>query len=100
MKSKFVTIGLVQSKVSADIPANVKKTEKMVRQAAKKGAQIICLQELFLSHYFCQGPKDKKYFSLAETVPGPTTTLLSKLAKEYNVVILCSIFEKTKNKIF
>jgi len=52
MKTKFVTIGLVQSKVSENLDANLKKTEKMIRQAAKKGAQIICLQELFQTPYF------------------------------------------------
>ncbi len=98
MNKKIVTIGLIQSKVSADAAANLIKTEEMIRQAAQKGAQIVCLPELFLSPYFCQGPKDKNNFKLAETVPGPTTALLSKLAKEYRVVILCSIFEKTKEK--
>ncbi len=98
MKNKFVTIGLIQNKVSSDAAANLAKTEKMIRQAAHRGAQIICLQELFLSKYFCQGPKDKKNFALAETIPGPTTKALSKLAKEYRVVIVCSIFEKTKDK--
>lgn len=97
MAHKFVTVGLIQSKVSNDIPANLKKTEQMIRQAAKKGAQIVCLPELFLSPYFCQGPKDKKYFELAETVPGPTTAKLSRIAKQYRIVILCSLFEKTKN---
>ena len=94
----FVTIGLIQTKVSDNIDQNIKKTVKLIKKAAKQGAKIICLQELFLLPYFCQGPKDKKKFELAETVPGPTTTLLSKLAKKYHVVILCSIFEKTKNK--
>jgi agmatine deiminase len=96
MKKKLVTIGLVQSKVSADISSNVTKTEKMVRQAAKKGAQIICLQELFQTPYFPQreGEKKDKY---AETIPGPTTTIMSKLAKELGVVIIVPLFEKAKN---
>lgn len=98
MKHKFATLGLVQSKVGADVADNLKKTEEMIRQAAKKGAQIICLPELFLSPYFCQGPKDKKFFELAETVPGLTTSTLAKLAKQYRLVILCSIFQKTKDK--
>lgn len=98
MQKKLITIGLVQSKVSNDVAANLSKTINMIKQAANKGAQIICLQELFLSPYFCQGPKDKKNFELAETVPGPTTASLAKLAKQYRLVILCSIFQKTKNK--
>lgn len=95
---KFVTIGLIQTKVSENSELNLEKTIALVEKAAKTGAQIICLPELFLLPYFCQGPKDKKFFELAETVPGPTTDLLGKLAKEYHVVILCSIFEKTKKK--
>ncbi len=96
MKNKFVTIGLVQSRVSKDIRANVKKTQKMIRQAAKKGAQIVCLQELFQTPYFPQrrGESKNKY---AETIPGPTTEMMRKLAKELGVVIIVPIFEKQKN---
>lgn len=95
---KSTTIGLIQTKVSSNVSVNIAKTVGLIKQAAKRGAKIICLQELFLYPYFCQGPKDKKKFALAETVPGPTTALLGKLAKEYHIVILCSIFEKTKEK--
>lgn len=95
---KHVTIGLIQTKVSDNSLVNLEKIEKLIVKAAKQGAEIICLPELFLSPYFCQGPKDNKFFDLAETIPGPTTTTLSKLAKKYSVVILASIFEKTKNK--
>ncbi len=96
MKKKIVTIGLVQSKVSADIPANVVKTVKMIRQAAKRGAQIICLQELFQTPYFPRrrGEKKNKY---AETIPGYTTKIMSALARELGVVIIVPIFEKAKN---
>ena len=95
---KFVTIGLVQTKVSGNVRVNLEKAVRLVEKAAKRGAQIICLPELFLSTYFCQGPKNKKFFELAETVPGPATATLSKLAKQYRLVILCSIFQKTKDK--
>ena len=98
MKNKFVTIAAIQISVSDDLEKNLAKTADLVKQAAEKGAQIICLPELFLLPYFCQGPKNKENFKLAETVPGPTTVTLSKLAKQYHIVILCSIFEKTKNK--
>lgn len=96
MKKKIVSIGLIQSKVSANIPANVKKTEKLIRQAAKKGAQIICLQELFNIPYIPQrqGVKKDDY---AETIPGKTTAILQKLAKELKVVLIVPIFEKAKN---
>ena len=98
MKNKVVTVGLIQMKISNSASVNLERAEGFIKQAAEKGAQIICLPELFLSPYFCQGPKDKKNFVLAEPIPGPTTKALSKLAKEYNVVIICSIFEKTKDK--
>ncbi|HYV33675.1 MAG TPA: nitrilase-related carbon-nitrogen hydrolase, partial [Candidatus Limnocylindria bacterium] len=96
MKNKFVTIGLVQSKVSSDIAGNVKKTEKMIRQAANKGAQIICLQELFQTPYFpiIEGLNKDAY---AETIPGKTTAIMSKLAKELGVIIIVPMFEKAKN---
>ena len=96
MNNKFVTIGLVQSKVFSDIKANVTKTEKMVRTAAKKGAQIICLQELFQTPYFPQWEKmvKEKY---AESVTGFTTSPMQKLAKELGVVIIVPIYEKGKN---
>ena len=98
MESKTVTIGLLQFKISESSRTNLLKAEKLIELAAKRGAKIICLPELFLSPYFCQGPKDKKFFDLAEAVPGPTTQALSKLAKKHKVVILCSIFERTKQK--
>lgn len=64
-----------------------------IQQAADRGAQIICLQELFCSQYFCQ-IEDHKYFQLAEEVPGPATEALGKLARERGVVIIASLFEK------
>ncbi len=99
MKQKFVTIGLVQSKVSPDISANVKKTEKMIRAAAKKGAQIICLQELFQTPYFPQWEKmDKNKY--AETIPGPTSTAMQKLSRELGVTLIVPMYEKLGNKFF
>lgn len=72
---------------------NVEKAIVKVREAAGMGAQIICLQELFTSVYFCQ-VEDHKYFALAEAIPGPTTDRLCELAKELKVVIVASLFEK------
>ena len=72
---------------------NLKRTVKAAEDAAKKGAQIICTQELFRSYYFCQN-EDHENFKLAETIPGPSTDALSKVAKKYNVVIIASLFEK------
>lgn len=65
-----------------------------IKKTADSGAQIVCLPEFFLSKYFCQGPKDDKNFKLAEPIPGPTTEVLGKLALQYKIVILCSLFEQ------
>jgi agmatine deiminase len=96
MKQKIVTIGLIQSKVSADMRANVLKTSQMIRTAAKKGAQIICLQELFQTPYFPQKQNMKKD-DYAETVPGYTSSIMQALAKELGVVIIVPIYEKRSN---
>ncbi len=93
---KHVTIGLVQTKVSENIDANIEKTIKLVRQAAKGGAQIICLQELFQTPYFPIVPNVSKE-KYSETIPGKTTSVMSALAKELGIVIIVPIFEKAKN---
>ncbi|MGI0082398.1 MAG: agmatine deiminase family protein [Nitrosopumilaceae archaeon] len=92
-----VTIGLVQTRVSDDIDSNMQNTIGKIREAARKGAQIICLQELYRTKYF---PTDEKKdaTALAETIPGGTTTTLSSLAKELGVVIIAPIFELDSGK--
>ena len=89
----IVTVGLIQMSCSEKPESNLKKAIARIGEAAQDGAQIICLQELFRSQYFCQ-TEDIKLFSLAETIPGPTTDVLSKLAKQKKVVIVASLFEK------
>ncbi len=91
-KKNAVTIGLVQTSLSDDIKNNMEKTTVKIREAANKGAQIICLQELYRTKYF---PTDEKkdVTQLAETITGETTSTLSSLAKELNVVIIAPIFE-------
>ncbi len=91
--TKSVKVGLVQMHCSADVQANLLKAMERTRQAASQGAQIICLQELFTSVYFCQ-VEDHKYFALAEEIPGPSTQLFANLAKELGVVIIASLFER------
>jgi len=88
-----VRIGLIQSACSANPGANLKKTLALAERAAKKGAQIICMQELFRSQYFCQS-EDHGNFELAEKIPGPSTDTFCKLAKKHKVVIIASLFEK------
>src|SRR6266478_8647556 len=91
--SNKVTIGLIQTACSPDPAANLKKTLAAAERAAREGAQIICTQELFRSQYFCQ-TEDHKFFQLAEPIPGPTTEAFQKFAKEKQVVIVASLFEK------
>ena len=88
-----VKIGLVQMSCVKDKVANLTKAIEGIRQASKKGAQIVCLQELFTSLYFCD-EENYDNFELAETIPGPSTDVLSKVAKELSVVIIASLFEK------
>lgn len=94
---KPVTIGLVQSKVSNNLDANLDKAIRMVRQAAKRGAQIICLQELFNIPYIPQKQGIKKD-DYAEPVPGRTTEAMRKLAKSLGVVIIVPIFERANKE--
>ena len=99
MSQHKVKIGAVQSRCSADLDANLTAAERGIRKAAAAGAQIICLQELFRSLYFCQ-VEDHKYFELAEPVPGPTTEKMQALAKELGVVIVPSLFERRAPGIY
>jgi N-carbamoylputrescine amidase len=93
MTRPTTTIGLLQTSCSADPDANLKKTLAAAEQAADRGAQIICTQELFRSQYFCQS-ENHEYFRLAEPIPGPTTQAFQKLARERQVVVIASLFEK------
>ena len=97
-QSKF-RVGLIQMACSLDPNENLAKAEWRIREAAAKGAQIICVQELFRSQYFCQ-TEDLSRFDLAETIPGPTTESFAKLAAELNVVIVGSIFERRMAGVF
>jgi len=85
--------GLVQMSCSTDAGENLAKAEARIREAAAKGAQIVCLQELFRSQYFCR-EEDARLFDLAESIPGPSTDRLSAVARETNVVVIASLFEK------
>jgi agmatine deiminase len=94
-KNKFITISAVQNKVSADLKDNLIKTKKLVEQAIKKGAKIICLQELFRTPYFPQY-KNVKKDNFSETIPGESTKVFSAIAKKYKVIIIVPVFEKDK----
>ncbi len=88
-----MAIGLVQMSCGEKPAANLEKAIAGIAKAAKKGAKIVCLQELFRSQYFCQ-TEDIELFKLAETIPGPTTDALTKVARQKKVVIVASLFEK------
>ncbi len=94
-----VTLGLLQHACSASPAENLKKTLSLAEQAAKKGAKIICTQELFRSQYFCQS-ENHDYFKLAEPIPGPSTQAFQKIAKKHGVVIIASLFEKRAGGLY
>jgi N-carbamoylputrescine amidase len=86
-------VGLVQMSMGADPAENTRKAAARVAEAAAKGAEVVCLPELYRSPYFCQ-KEDHSLFDLAETVPGPSTEALGKAAKDHGVVVVAPIFEK------
>jgi len=94
-----VVLGLVQMAMSDDQADNMRRAVAGVREAAAKGAKVVCLPELFLSRYFCQ-VEDHRFFQLAEPIPGPSTTSLGALAKELGVVIIASLFEKRAEGLY
>ncbi len=97
--SSIVRLGLMQHACGPNPAANLKKTLALTEQAARKGAQIICTQELFRSQYFCQC-EDHEYFKLAEPIPGPSTAAFQKIARKHGVVIIASLFEKRASGLY
>ncbi len=93
IKNSKVTLGLIQMRCTPHPEENLAHALDKVREAASKGANIICLQELFRSQYFCQ-VEDHDNFKLAEKIPGQSTQTLTDLARELKVVIIASLFEK------
>ena len=94
-----VKVGLVQMSCEKDQQPNLDKAIREIKVAAKNGAQIVCLQELFTSLYFCD-VEDYDNFQLAEAIPGKTTDALGVVAKELNVVIIASLFEKRAEGLY
>ncbi len=99
MSNSNVVLGLIQLSCTADPDSNLERTISHIRDAADGGAQIVCLQELFNTTYFCQ-TVDDRFFSWAEPVPGPTTTRMSELAEELEIVILAPFFERRAAGIY
>ena len=94
-----VTIGLIQMSMGSDPEANLGKALKRIKEAASRGAQVICLPELFKSQYFCQ-EEDNENFNLAETIPGNTTNAISRAAKESDATVIAGIFEKRARGLY
>jgi N-carbamoylputrescine amidase len=94
-----VKVGIVQFASEHTPEKNLQKAVAKCREAAAKGAQIICLQELFRSDYFCL-TEDYQHFNLAESIPGPSTEALGQVAKECKVVIIASLFEKRAQGLY
>lgn len=99
MGSEIITIGLVQMSCSPDPEHNLNQAGEQVREAARMGAQVVCLPELFRTQYFCQR-EDAALFDLAEPVPGPTTELMSRIAQENKIVIITSVFERRVSGLY
>jgi N-carbamoylputrescine amidase len=97
--SNTLKVGIVQHSNSDNVTENTNKTVAEIRNAAAQGAKLIVLQELHRSLYFCQ-TEDTDLFDLAETIPGPSTELYGNLAKELNVVIVTSLFEKRATGLY
>lgn len=97
--SATVKVGLVQMSCSEDPERNMETAVGGIRAAASKGAQVVCLQELFRSQYFCQ-TEDVSRFDLAEPIPGPSTERLAALSKELGIALVASLFEKRTEGIY
>jgi len=93
------TVGIIQDSASDDAAATVAATVERVREAAKRGAQIVCLKELFNAPYFCKSQRCER-FDLAETIPGPTTDRMQVLAKELEIVLIVPLFERQARGVY
>ncbi len=99
MANDTFTIALVQMKCAPDAPTNRERAVAAIREAAKQGAQIVCLPELFTGPYFCQ-KEDAALFDLAEPIPGPSTDCLAATAKANGVVVIGSLFERRMSGVY
>ena len=87
------TVGLIQDSASDDMAAVIASTEAKIRDAARRGAQIVCLKELFNAPYFCKSQRCER-FDIAEPIPGPTTEVMQKIARELGIVLVVPLFER------
>ena len=99
MTSNILKVGMIQQSCSTDIPSNISKLQANIRKCAQMGAQLVVLQELHNSVYFCQS-EDASLCDLAEPIPGPSTESYGALAKELGIVIVLSLFERRTAGIY
>jgi N-carbamoylputrescine amidase len=99
MTTRPFTVGIIQDTASPDAKATLEQSIVLVREAASRGAQIICLKELFNAPYFCKSQKGER-FDIAEPIPGPTTDVMRKLAKELDVVLIVPLFERQARGVY
>lgn len=102
MSKRNVTVGLIQMRCGPDPAVNLARAVRKIDEVVRRGAQIVCLPELFLGPYFCQYRNDAQAFERAETIPGPTTAVLSEVARKHRIVLIGgSLFEKgTRGKFY
>jgi len=97
--SEKIVVGLLQMRSTKNAEENLARAAGKIREAARRGAQIVCTHELFRSEYFCR-TEDAALFDLAEAVPGPATDALAKIARENNVALIASLFERRAAGIY
>src|SRR5436190_5701607 len=93
MRTEPFTVGIIQDAASADQQATIDASIARIREAAQRGAQIVCLKELFNAPYFCKSQQHDR-FNLAEALPGPTTAAMQRIAEELQIVIVVPVFER------
>jgi N-carbamoylputrescine amidase len=99
MSSSAFTVGIIQDSASDDMRATVEATIPRIREAAARGAQIVCLKELFNAPYFCKSTNCER-FDIAEPIPGPTTETMQKIAKELGIVLIVPLFERQAKGVY
>src|SRR5215212_9932930 len=99
MSNAPFTVGIIQDTATDDTAATLAASEERVREAAARGAQIVCLKELFNAPYFCKSQKCER-FDIAEPIPGPTTDRMQALAKELEIVLVVPIFERQASGVY
>ena len=99
MSQNPFTVGIIQDAASSDTAANVDAAVERIREAARRGAQIVCLKELFDAPYFCKAQQCDR-FDIAEPIPGPTTDRMQALAKELEIVLVVPLFERQARGVY